>query len=70
MTELRKYLGIELDHCPYGSIHIRKPYLTQRITNMILGTNNSSAKQTLEVNLPLVKNEGAQSIKNTLITDQ
>ena len=37
---------------------------------MILGTNNSSAKQTLEVNLPLVKNEGAQSIKNTLITDQ
>ena len=33
--ELNKYLGIELDHRPDKSIHLRQPYITQRIINMI-----------------------------------
>ena len=35
--EFNKYLGIELDRRPYGSIHLIQPYLTQRIINMIPG---------------------------------
>ena len=35
--ELKKYLRIELDRRPYGSIHIIQPYLTQRIIKMIPG---------------------------------
>ena len=31
--ELNKYLGIELKRSPDGSIHLRRPYLTQRILN-------------------------------------
>ena len=35
--EIKKYLGIDLDLHPDGSIHLIKPHLTQRITNMIPG---------------------------------
>ena len=41
--ELNKYLCIELEFHPYGSNHLRKPYLTQIIPNMIPGMENSSA---------------------------
>ena len=39
IEELNKYLGIYLERRPYGSIHLRKTCLTQRIINMILGTD-------------------------------
>ena len=32
--ELKKFLGLDLDHCPDGSIHMSQPYLTQIILNM------------------------------------
>ena len=35
--ELNKYLGIDLDYRPYGSIHLRQSYLTQIILSMIPG---------------------------------
>ena len=35
--DLNKYLGIELEHCPDGSIYISQSYLTQRIVNIIPG---------------------------------
>ena len=62
--ELKKHLGIQLDHRPDGSIHLRKPYLTQRIINMIPGMDKYSDKHTPSVKPPLDKNEGAQSRKN------
>ena len=56
--EINKYLGIELDRRPYGSIHLRQTYLTQIILNMIPGMEKSSAKTTPAVNPPLAKNDG------------
>ena len=53
--ELNKYIGIELDRRPYGSINIRQPYLTQRILNMIQQMDKSSAKPTPAVKPPPVK---------------
>ena len=50
--ELNKYLGIELDRRPDGSIHLRQPYLTQIIRNMIPGMNRSSSKPTPAVKSP------------------
>ena len=66
---LNKYLGIELDHRSDGSIHLRRPYLTQRIINMIPGIDNFSAKPTLAVKPLLDKNEVSQAIKTTSIID-
>ena len=40
--ELNKYLGVELDRHPYGSIHMRQPYLSQIILNMIPCMDKSS----------------------------
>ena len=34
---LNKYIEICMDRRPYGSIHLRQPYLTQRVINMIQG---------------------------------
>ena len=45
-VSLNKYLWIDLEHHPYGSIHLRQPYLTQRIVNMIPVMYNSSDKPT------------------------
>ena len=33
----RKYIGTELDRHHYGSINLRRPYITQSIINMIPG---------------------------------
>ena len=68
--ELNKYIGIDLDRCPYGSIHLKQPCLTQIIINMIIGMDKSSAKPTPTVKPLLTKNEGVQARKTTLITDQ
>ena len=35
--DLNKYIGIDPDRLPYGSIHIIHNYLTERTINMILG---------------------------------
>ena len=59
--DLKTYMGIDMDRCPYGSIHLRQPYLTQRILEMIPGMDNSSAKQTHMVKPPLAKNEESQA---------
>ena len=59
-----------MDHLPYGSIHLRQPYLTQIVINMIPGMDKSSAKPTPAVKPPLAKNGGAQARKMTLIIDQ
>ena len=61
--ELSKYLRINLDRHPDGSIHIGQPYLTQRILNMIPGMDKSSSKPTSAVKPPLAKIEGAQTRK-------
>ena len=53
--ELNKYLGIELDRRPDISIHIRQPYLTQIILNVIIGMGKSSANPTPAVKPPLEK---------------
>ena len=34
-VSLNKYLWIDLEHHPYGSIHLRQPYLTKIILNKI-----------------------------------
>ena len=68
--ELNKYFGIDLDHHPYGSIHISQPYITQRILNMITGMEKSSAKPTPAVKPPLAKNEGSQARQINLVTYQ
>ena len=54
--EHNKYLGIELDCCPYGSIYLKQPYLTQTILNMIIGIDRPSANSTPVVKLTLAKN--------------
>ena len=51
-VEPKKYLGMELDRRPDGSIHLRQPYLTQIIRNMIPGMNRSSSKPTPAVKSP------------------
>ena len=48
--EINKYIGIDLDHRPYVSIHLSQPYLTQSILNMIPGIVKSNAKPTPAVN--------------------
>ena len=68
--EINKYLGIELDRRPDGSIHLSQPYSTQIIINMIPGMDKSRSKPTPAVKPPLEKNEGYQAIKITLITYQ
>ena len=50
-----KKKGIEMYHCPYGSIHLIKLYLTQRKINVIPDMKKSSAKPTPAVNHPLTK---------------
>ena len=54
--ELNKYIGIDLERHPYGSIHLRQSYLTQRILNMIPGMDKSIDKPAPAVNPPLAKN--------------
>ena len=68
--ELNKYLGIELDCRPDGSIHLSQSYLSQNILNMIPVMDKLSANPAPAVKPPLAKNEGAQARKMTLITDQ
>ena len=67
--ELNKYLGIDLDRLPDGSIHLSQPYLTQIILNMIPGTEKLSAKPPPVVKPYLEKNEGAQARKMTLTSN-
>ena len=50
--DLKNYLGVELDHCPYVSIRISQTYLTQRILINIPGMEKSIAKPTPTVNPP------------------
>ena len=66
---LNKYLGIELQHCPDGSIQLRQPYLTQRIINIVPGLDKSSDKPTPEFKPPLAKIYKSQERKKILITD-
>ena len=54
-VELNKYIGIDPEHWPDGSIHIRKPYLTQIIINMIPGIKKLSATPTPAVKPPIEK---------------
>ena len=41
--ELKKYIVMEVYRCPYVSIHLSQPYLTQRIPNMISSMEKFSA---------------------------
>ena len=68
--DLNKYRGIELDFRPYGSIHIRQTYLTQRILNMIPGMGKSSTKPTPVVKPPPPQMRDIKQEKITLITYQ
>ena len=68
--ELNKYLGIDMYYRPDGSIHLRQPYQTQIILNIISVVDKSSANPTPLVKTPLAKNEGTQERKNILIIDQ
>ena len=68
--EINKYLGIELDRRPDGSIRLSQPYLTQININMIPGMDKSSADPNPAIKTPPVKNEGDQARKMTIITDQ
>ena len=63
---LNKHIGIDMDHLPDGSIHLRQHYLAQRNTNMIPCMDKSSANPTPAFNPPLKKNEGDQTRKNDL----
>ena len=54
--ELNKYLRIDLDRRPDGSIHLRQPYLTQITTNMITGMERLSANPNPTVKPPHEKN--------------
>ena len=67
--QLNKYLGIELDLHPNGSIHMRQPYLIQIIINIIPGKYKSIANPNPTVKYPLEK---MRDIKQniTLITNQ
>ena len=53
-----------MDLRPDASIHIRQPYITQMILNMIPGMYKSSAKPNPAVKPPIEKNEGDQARKN------
>ena len=44
--EINKYLGIDLDHLPGGSIRLRQPFLDQSIVNLITGMYKLSYKPT------------------------
>ena len=68
--DLRKYLEIDLDHRPDGSIHMRHPYQTLIILNMIPGMDKSSSNPNPLIKPPLAKNEGSQTREMILITDQ
>ena len=57
---MNKYLGIDTDLRPDISIIIRKPFLTKRRINIMLGTGKYITKPTPVVNPPLAKNEGDQ----------
>ena len=52
---INKYLGIKLDHRPDGPIHLRQPYITKIILNMIPGMDKSSSKPTPTVKPPPAK---------------
>ena len=67
---LNKYLGIDLDLRPDGSIHLSQPYLTNIILNMIPGMENSSAKPTPAVKPPQREMKELKQEKMNLITDQ
>ena len=60
--ELNMYPGIDLELLPDGSIHLRQPYPTQIIINMIPGMDMSSAKPTPWLTPPPEKNEGYQEV--------
>ena len=64
--EINKYLGIELDRFPYGSIHIRQPHLSQSIINLIPGMYKSSANPINVVKPPLGKKREPSQVKTTL----
>ena len=68
--ELNKYLGIDLDHRSDGSTHLRQPYPTQSIINMIPGIDKSSSKSTPAVKPPYQKMRELKREKITLITYQ
>ena len=51
--ELDRYMGIELDHCPNGSVHICRPLLAQKIIGFYLGMCKENSKSTPEFNPPL-----------------
>ena len=68
--ELNKYIVIDLDCRPYGSIHIIQTYINQGIINIIPGMENSSNNPTPAFKPLLEKNEGTQMRKITLITYQ
>ena len=53
--ELNKYPGIDFYQRPYGLTHLRKPYLTQRIINLVPGMDKSSANIIPALNNPLKK---------------
>ena len=61
--QLKMNVGIELDHRPDGSIHLRQNYLTEIILNIIPGTDKSSAKPIPAVKPPISKNERYQAIQ-------
>ena len=67
---LNNYLGIDMDRRPDVSIHIKQPYLTQIIFDMIPGIEKSSANTTPAVKPTQAKNDVHQAIKMTLITGQ
>ena len=56
-----KKIGMDLDRQPYGSIHLRQPYLNQRIINMIPGMDKSITKMTHALNPPPEKKWGISS---------
>ena len=55
---------MELDRLSDGSIHIRYPFLSQRIIHLIPGIDKASNKPTPVLNPPLLEKEGGQPRKN------
>ena len=66
---LKNYLGIDLDLLLDVSIHIRQPYLTQIIPNMIPGMYNSSNNPTPAVKHHPEKMRDLMQKNMALITD-
>ena len=62
-VELNNYLGIELYLRPDVSIHLRQPYFTHVILNMIPGMCKSSPNPTPAVKYPLAKKCGTSRKK-------